>query len=76
MYEPIPEPPASSWPDHFSVKLEGLLGGSVATLLVGAPASMVLTNVGVLSGAFVSKTTDACALTVVPVTAPALGWTL
>ena len=37
---------------------------------------MVLTKVGVASGALVSKTTEAWALIAVPVVRPALGWTL
>jgi len=42
-YTAIPEPPASSVPDHLIVKVgEGSIGGRAATLLVGAPASIVV----------------------------------
>ena len=59
----MPEPPGSSWPDQETVKVvEGVLAASGATLLVGRPASMVLTTCWVAMGALVSKTTDSWAL--------------
>ena len=36
------EPLASSWPAQFTVKFARLKAGKLATLLVGAPASIVL----------------------------------
>ena len=38
----MPDPPASSVPAQVTSKLAGLSAGSAATVLVGAPASIVL----------------------------------
>ena len=67
--------PSPSEPDQETVKLGVVVvAGSAATVLVGGPASMVLTTCGVASGALVSKTMLAWASIVAPVARPALGW--
>ena len=56
----MPEPPASSaGPAHGEAR-GGSVAGSAVTLLVGTVLSMVLVTTAVVSGAFVSKTTEAC----------------
>ena len=51
MYEAIPEPPASSWPDQFKVSVVSVvLAGNDATLLVGAAESSVFLTSGVSIG--------------------------
>src|ERR1700680_4878953 len=71
----MPEPPASSLPAQFTVKVvEGSVAGTL-TLLVGAPASRVLVATFVLIGALVSKTIVAWASIRVPEGRPALART-
>ncbi len=56
MYDSMPQPPASSSPDQASGNsVVAVSGGSGATLLIGAPASIVLKTSLVSIGSLLSK---------------------